>query len=192
MSIIENHYLNNASENKNYKVELENKELIKVLNNLYDIRESIDDYTECAIRTLEEKNLISSDADYDIIKRYIEDLFGYKTPTQLLELLRNYYGTESSIEIIENELRITVNTPDPMKYMKENINILKEIKKYYLQNSELDIVIIDINNADVNDTFPNPLLRFVYEINIKNGQMKKIYYRKHGNPDIKEESIRIV
>ena len=50
--ILENHIINNSEENKDYKVELQNKDIIKKLNQLFDIRESFEELLKYAVENI--------------------------------------------------------------------------------------------------------------------------------------------
>ena len=95
ISILENHIINNSEEVKDYKVELQNKEILKKLNQIFDIRENYDEPLKYAIANVEEKFI---NLDHNYYRNYIDSLFGYKTKTQLLEIIRSIEFVELSEE----------------------------------------------------------------------------------------------
>ena len=61
--------INNSEENKDYKVELLNKDIIKRLNKLFNIRENFEELLHYAVDNVSSKIRV---VDYDYYKNYIE------------------------------------------------------------------------------------------------------------------------
>ena len=115
VSILENHIINNSEEVKDYKVELQNKEILKKLNQLFDIRENYEEPLKYAIANVKEKFI---NLDYNYYRNYIDSLFGYKTKTQLLEIIRSKFDNNAEINTVNDDVIIKFNTLDIVKYFK--------------------------------------------------------------------------
>ena len=66
------------------------KEILKKLNQIFDIRENYDEPLKYAIANVEEKFI---NLDHNYYRNYIDSLFGYKTKTQLLEIIRSKFDS---------------------------------------------------------------------------------------------------
>ena len=61
-------------------------------------------------------------------KNYIDSLFGYKTKTQLLEIIRSKFDINSEINTDNDDVIIKFNTLDIVKYFKLDPLAIKEIR----------------------------------------------------------------
>ena len=174
--ILENHIINNSEENKDYKVELQNKDIIKKLNQLFDIRESFEELLKYAVENI---NANIRTIDYDYYKSYIESLFGYKTKVQLLDIIRNKLDSNAEINTSEDIVYIKFSTLDIGKYFKLDSLIINEIRNHYKnQNMQLNGIKIEIYN-DKND-YPetaNPVKLIVYDIEPNGLYIKTMTYK---------------
>ena len=188
ISILENHIINNSEEVKDYKVELQNKEILKKLNQIFDIRENYDEPLKYAIANVEEKFI---NLDHNYYRNYIDSLFGYKTKTQLLEIIRSKFDSNAEINTDNDDVIIKFNTLDIVKYFKLDPLTIKEIRNHYnLQNLKLNSIKIIVNN--IKDDYlssANPIKQITYDIEQNGIYIKKMVY-KNGNTIIsKPEKI---
>ena len=174
--VLENHIINNSEENKDYKVELQNKDIIKKLNQLFDIRESFEELLKYAVENI---NVNIRPVDYDYCKNYIESLFGYKTKMQLLDIIRNKLNSNAEINTSEDIVYIKFSTLDIGKYFKLDSLIINEIRNHYKnQNKQLNGIKIEIHN-DKNE-YPetaNPVKIIVYDIEPNGLYIKTMTYK---------------
>lgn len=188
MSILENHIINNSEEIKDYKVELQNKEILKKLNQLFDIRENYEELLKYAIANVEEKFI---NLDYSYYRNYIDSLFGYKTKTQLLETIRNKFDSNAEINTDNDNVIIKFSTLEIGKYFKLDPLAIKEIRNHYnLQSLKLNSIKIIINNIkDDYSSSANPIKQITYDIE-QNGIYIKTMVYQNGNTIIsKPEKI---
>lgn len=185
IAVIENHMLNNSEENKDYKVELLNKEIIKQLNQLFNIRESFEELLEYAVNNINQK---IGNIDYDTAKNYIESLFGYRTNEQLLDVIKHEYGEYSKIEINDNNVKIETSTDNITKYLKLNDLPIIEIRKYYKNNNarldNINIIIKNLKNDYPSTADPINILEYIL-----NEETKK-YYKKITRKSGIEDNIK--
>lgn len=174
--VLENHIINNSEDNKDYKVELQNKDIIKKLNQLFDIRESFEELLKYAVENV---NANIRTIDYDYYKSYIESLFGYKTKMQLLDIIRNKLDNNAEINTSGDIVYIKFRTLDIGKYFKLDALIINEIRNHYKnQNMQLNGIKIKIYN-DKND-YPetaNPVKLIVYDIEPNGLYIKTMTYK---------------
>lgn len=174
--VLENHIINNSEDNKDYKVELQNKDIIKKLNQLFDIRESFEELLKYAVENV---NANITTIDYDYYKSYIESLFGYKTKMQLLDIIRNKLDNNAEINTSGDIVYIKFSTLDIGKYFKLDALIINEIRNHYKnQNMQLNGIKIKIYN-DKND-YPetaNPVKLIVYDIEPNGLYIKTMTYK---------------
>lgn len=179
ISIIENHMINNSEENKDYKVELLNKDIIKRLNKLFNIRENFEELLHYAVDNVSSKIRV---VDYDYYKNYIESLFGYKTKTQLLDIIRNKFDSNAEINTEDGNVYIKFSTFDIVKHFKLDSLTINEIRNYYKnQNLQLNNIKIEIVNAkDDYSATANPVRLIEFNVDPSGVYTKKMQY-KDGN-----------
>lgn len=179
ISIIENHMINNSEENKDYKVELLNKDIIKRLNKLFNIRENFEELLHYAVDNVSSKIRV---VDYDYYKNYIESLFGYKTKTQLLDIIRNKFDSNAEINTEDGNVYIKFSTFDIVKHFKLDSLTINEIRNYYKnQNLQLNNIKIEIVNAkDDYSATANPVRLIEFNVDPSGVYTKKMQY-KEGN-----------
>ena len=179
ISIIENHMINNSEENKDYKVELLNKDIIKELNQLFNIRENFEELLQYAVNNVSEK---VRTIDYDYYKNYIESLFGYKTKTQLLDIIRNKFDSNAEINTEDGNVHIKFSTLDIGRFFKLDPLTINEIRNYYKnQNLQLNSITVEVSN--IKDDYPstaNPVRLIVFNVDPSGMYTKKMQY-KDGN-----------
>lgn len=188
MSILENHISNNSEEIKDYKVELQNKEILKKLNQLFDIRENYDALLKYAIVNVKEKFI---NLDYSYYRNYIDSLFGYKTKTQLLETIRNKFDSNAEINTDNDNVIIKFSTLEIGKYFKLDPLAIKEIRNHYnLQSLKLNSIKIIINNIkDDYSSSANPIKQITYDIEQSGTYIKTMVYQNGNTIISKPEKI---
>ncbi len=182
MTILKNHFINLNSNEKSYKIETDNKALLKKVDDKYKIRENFKEYINYAVGNINLQNNIMS---YYYAEKYIEGLFLYKTEKQIEDIIIKQYGNNVKIIKKENELLINGFTYDIKKYMRFNENIVKEILNNYKHyNKPLNKIIIQIKNLKSNYA-PNadPIDNLIYDINILKNNYIKLIKRKSGSED---------
>ena len=179
ISIIENHMLNNSEENKDYKVELLNKDIIKKLNQLFNIRENFEELLQYAVDNISAK---VRTIDYDYYKSYIESLFDYKTKTQLLDIIRSKFDSNAEINTEDGNVHIKFSTLDIGKFFKLDPLTINEIRNYY-KNQSLQLNSITVEVSNIKDDYPataNPVRLIVFNVDPSGVYTKKMQY-KDGN-----------
>ena len=179
ISIIENHMINNSEENKDYKVELLNKDIVKKLNQLFNIRENFEELLHYAVDNVSSKIKV---VDYDYYKNYIESLFGYKTKIQLLDIIRNKFDNNAQINTEDGNVYIKFRTFDIGKYFKLDPLTINEIRNYY-KNQDLQLSSIKIEIINEKEDYPataNPVRLIEFKVDPSGVYTKKMQY-KDGN-----------
>lgn len=188
ISIIENHMINNSEENKDYKVELFNKEIIKRLNQLFNIRENYEELLQYAVNNINSK---VGEADYNYYKNYIESLFGYKTNDELLEIIKKYYGPESSISFCESTIAVICNQDSVGKHLSLDnndafIQMLKEIRNYSKNINEITEL-----KATINISSETGLIKIEYKYNFSKQFYESLQHYSDGKVYSRDKQIRI-
>lgn len=196
MIILQNHNINRKMENKDYKIEVTNKRFIKLLDRLYNIRENFKKYLEISISLISKnyENLTNEMNEEKLLlaTQYIDNLFGYKTPIQLISMLKKYYGKECIISFENNSLYIRTVVEDIAKYVsKESLelkDLLKQLNNYSKsRNNKLEELVVDIIKKDKTKN----LIRIEYKINIETGKStRKLSYA--NNPSSLEEEYQVI
>lgn len=188
ITIIENHIINNSEENKDYKVELFNKDIIKRLNQLFNIRENYEELLQYAVNNI---NLNIRKVDYDYYKSYIEALFGYKTNEELLEVIKKYYGLNCGITFENSKIIVNCNQESVGKHLSiENndafIQMLKEIKNYSKNISEISEL-----KAIINISVTKGLTKIEYTYNFNKQLYESLQYYYDGNVILRNKQLRV-
>ena len=188
ISIIENHIINNSEENKDYKVELFNKDIIKRLNQLFNIRENYEELLQYAVNNI---NSNIRKVDYDYYKSYIESLFGYKTNEELLEVIKKYYGLNCSITFENSKIIVICNQESVGKHLSiENndafIQMLKEIKNYSKNISEISEL-----KAIINISVTKGLTKIEYTYNFNKQLYESLQYYYDGNVIPRNKQLKV-
>ena len=126
----------------------------------------------------EGQKIVDSDSAYN----YIENLFDYKTNTQLLDLLKKEYGEKASINIAENNVLIETSTDNISKYFKLNDLPIIEIKKYYKNNNNI-LELINIKILNLKKDYPStadPVNMIEYNLDEKENIYTQTIIRKSG------------
>ena len=126
----------------------------------------------------EGQNIVDSDSAYN----YIENLFDYKTDTQLLNLLKKEYGDEANIINTENNVCIETSTDNISRYFKLNDLPIMEIKKFYKNNNNI-LEMIDIKILNLKKDYPStadPVSMIEYKLNVKENIYTQTIIRKSG------------
>lgn len=188
ISIIANHIINNSEENKDYKVELFNKDIINRLNQLFNIRENYEELLQYAVNNI---NSNIRKVDYDYYKSYIESLFGYKTNKELLEVIKKYYGLNCSITFENSKIIVICNQESVGKHLSiENndtfIQMLKEIKNYSKNISEISEL-----KAIINISVTKGLTKIEYTYNFNKQLYESLQYYYDGNVIPRNKQLRV-
>lgn len=188
ISIIENHIINNSEENKDYKVELFNKDIIKRLNQLFNIRENYEELLQYAVNNI---NSNIRKVDYDYYKSYIEALFGYKTNEELLEVIKKYYGLNCGITFENSKIIVNCNQESVGKHLSiENndafIQMLKEIKNYSKNISKISEL-----KAIINISVTKGLTKIEYTYNFNKQLYESLQYYYDGNVILRNKQLRV-
>lgn len=214
MVIIETDYINSLQESLNYKVEFKNKELLKKLENVYSIRESFTNYLKQSIDFINERtikiikeiksrndddNPISEKDVYlirDIISvdhatNVIQRLYGYKTNTELLTIIKKYYGDNSSISFDGDTINIECDAEEAGKHLSvENndalIRMLKDIRNYSKNVSEIKEL-----KAIINISSSSGLIKIEYLINFNKQSYEALLYYSDGKIIPRNKQIRV-
>ena len=177
--IIQTNYSNKEVVNPDYKVNLSKKSLLKLINDTFSIRENFDKYLLVSLAFVNEgQKIVDSDSAYN----YIENLFDYKTNTQLLDLLKKEYGEKASINIAENNVLIETSTDNISKYFKLNDLPIIEIKKYYKNNNNI-LELINIKILNLKKDYPStadPVNMIEYNLDEKENIYTQTIIRKSG------------
>ena len=188
ISIIENHMINITEESKNYRIEFQNKDVVKKLNELFNIRENFEGLLHYAVDNVSSKIKV---IDYDYYKNYVESLFGYKTKNQLLETIRNEFGSETEISIEGGNVHIKFRTLDIVRYFKLDALTINTIRNYY-KNQKLQLNDIKIEILNIKDDYPvtaNPVKLLEYNIYQNGMYTKKMQYMDGNIIEVKPQRI---
>ncbi len=188
ISIIENHMINSSKETTNYKYELVNKEIVKKLNQLFNIRENYEELLKYAVDNI---SVAIKEIDFNFYKNYIESLFGYKTKIQLLDIIRKKFDSNAEIKTDAGDVSIKFKTVDIVKFFKLDPLAINEIRNYY-KNQNIVLNSINIEIINVKNDYPttaNPIQKIVYEIDQNGLYIKKMKYRDGRTMDSKKERI---
>jgi hypothetical protein len=188
ISIIENHMINSSKETTNYKYELVNKEIVKRLDQLFNIRENYEELLKFAVDNI---SGAIKEIDFNFYKNYIESLFGYKTKIQLLDIIRKKFDSSAEIKTDAGDVSIKFKTVDIVKFFKLDPLAIKEIRNYY-KNQNIVLNSINIEIINVKNDYPttaNPIQKIVYEIDQNGLYIKKMKYRDGRKMDSKKERI---
>ena len=181
-TIIKNKYINDGTI-ENYKLDAQNKEILLKINEKFDIRENVDNYTKLVIKGLAEE--MKTNLNYSVEEKYINDQFGFKTNEQILNLIRKKYGSDTKINYINNVLEIIAETKKINDYQHLNQNLIYEIIMHYKNyNKILNKIIVKIENLK-DDYSPNidPIKYIFFEIYINTKNYIKNTERKSGKMD---------
>ncbi len=181
-TILKNRYINKGTI-ENYKLDNKNKEILLKTNQLFDIRKEMDEYLKIAIDSINEETKVN--LNFEVEKMYVDNLFGYKTEDQILNLIYKEYGSGSQIDYKNEIMEIAGYTDSITKYLILNQNIIGEIVKHYKNyNKELNKIIIRMDNTkeDYSPT-ADPIKNIVFDINVSGKNYTKKIERKSGKMD---------
>jgi hypothetical protein len=184
--ILQINYLNVTSDKVDYKMNLSNRNLLKVINEKFNIRDNYSDYLDISLAFINEDG---HRIDETIAKSYIESLFEYKTHNQVEELMNKNFGNDYTIEMIEPILLIKINANNIGDYFNLNDPLIKEIIKSYSTDDNFKALKIEILNVNMNPNYPNPPLKIEYMFN-RSGNGQQTVYPKIGDSKIKTYNIR--
>ena len=132
MVIMETNYINILQEEIDYKVETKNKELLNRIESIYHIRNEFKAYLhivlnfinnitieitdelksrvkEESISTLNDVYLVRDIIPENYAIDVVERLYGYKTNSELIEVIKKYYGSNSAIVFNHNSINVCCN-----------------------------------------------------------------------------------
>ena len=189
--IMENHIINESFEEISYEIENENRELLKKLNERYDIRESYKDYIDLIIQNLIYHNYVVSNV---FVEKYIRDLFDFKTKDELIDMIAYTFGEGSAIDFNNNELVIKTSTYEIKKYFSFSVdNIVSEILKYsdYYKEEINKVSISIINLKDTYESTADPVKEIDFNANMQTKECIKDFVRKSGKIETEYKKIRL-
>ncbi len=180
--IIQTNYINTTSDKVDYKKNLRNRDLLRLINEKFNIRENYNNYLDVVLGFINEKESI---IDSFSAITYIETLFDYKTDNQLMDLLVKEFGEDSTIKIGDNNVEIIVSTDNISKFMKLNSVTISEIRKYYKNSTNiLDKIYIKVINLKTDyPSTADPINVLEYELDEINYICHQIITRRSGIKD---------
>ena len=181
-TVIKNKYINNNFI-ENYKLDNKNKEILLKINELFGIRENVEEYINISINGISEELKIN--LDYSFENWYIDNLFGFKTEKEIINFIKKEYENNVQINYYNKILKIESSTKNITRYLNLKQNVISEVANHYKNyNKPLENVIIKIENLK-NDYSPNadPIKYIVFEINLINKNYIKKIERKSKKID---------
>ena len=185
-SILQINYINTTGDKVDYKKNLSNRDLLKQIDERFNIRESYNEYLEVSIRFI---NQLEERIDKTISKAYIESLFEHRTESQINSLMDKNFGNDYSIDNASGVVTININTDKIGDYFKLNDPVIKEIIKTYSVDENFKMLHIIAINKNINPDFPDPPIKIEYMLN-RSGNGQQITTPKISNPRIREYSVK--
>ena len=176
--ILQTNYINLSSDKVDYKKNLSNRDLLKKIDERFNIR---DDYKKYLTVSLNYINEAEQKIDSLSATSYIESLFDYKTDSQIEYLMNKNFGDDYTAIFDNSMLLITINADNIGKYLKLNDMVIKEIIKTYNKREEFQAIRIIVNNVNINREYQNPPIKIEYMFN-KSGKGHQIITPKIGDP----------
>lgn len=177
--ITENYYLKSKGDDF-YRIDSMNSELLKILKNKYNIRETFEQYLMEAVYVFNEK-INNRNIAYKEIEEYINKAFGYKTEKQITDYIKKKFGENTKIEILKDELLIGFDTDKINNYWKIDKQLIDEIKKHSTQYNKdykkITIKILNISDYNENIDYAKNV---IHNIDIKSGRYDTTIIRKSG------------
>ena len=186
--VLQINYMNIASEKTDYKKNLNNRDLIRKIDERFNIRDNYKDYLEVSLGYINDNG---EKIDELSAISYIESLFDYKTDTQIEDLMSRNFGSNYSVNFDNSMLTINIDADNIGKYLKLNDMVIKEIIKTYNKREDFQALRIIINNVNINSEYLNPPIKIEYMFN-RSGKGHQIITPKIGDPrDPREYNIRM-
>ena len=183
--ILQINFLNIKSDKVDYKKNLTNRNLLKFINDKFNIRENYFEYLEVSLGFINDNEKRIDEA---VAKSYLESIFEYKTLNQVRELINRNFGTDYTFELTNSILLIKINVDIIGKYLTLNDLIIKEIIKSYSNDEEFKALKLEINNVNINPNYPNPPVRIEYIFN-ESGKGQQTIIPKIGGPRSKSYNV---
>ena len=184
--ILQIYYINTTGDKVDYKKNLSNRDLLKQIDERFNIRESYDEYLEVSLGFI---NQTGERIDRTIAKGYIESLFDYRTESQINNLMDKNFGKNYTVENNTGIITIKIKSNKIGDYFKLNGPIIKEILKTYCTDKLFQMLKIEVINININPNFPDPPIRIEYILN-RNGNGQQTIVPKVSEPRVRPYSIR--
>lgn len=120
--------MNIKSDKVDYKKNLSNRDLLRFINDKFDIRDNYSEYLEISLGFI---NDAEKRIDEKSAESYLESLFEYKTHNQVEELMNRNFGNDYTLEYTNSILVIKINADRIGSYLTLNTAIMMEIIKSY-------------------------------------------------------------
>ena len=180
-------YINTTGDKVDYKKNLSNRDLLKRINERFNIRESYDEYLDVSLGFI---NQLEERIDKTIAKAYIESLFDYRTESQISNLMHKNFGNDYSIDDCDGVITININTDKIGDYFKLNDPVIKEIINTYSVDEKFKMLHIVAINKNINPDFPDPPIRIEYMLN-RSGKGQQVIIPKISEPRIRSYSVKL-
>lgn len=184
--ILQINFLNIKSDKVDYKKNLSNRDLLRFINDKFDIRDNYSEYLEISLGFI---NGAEKRIDEKSAESYLESLFEYKTHNQVEELMNRNFGNDYTLEYMNSILVIKINADRIGSYLTLNNAIIMEIIKSYSTDDSFQALKLEINNININLNYPNPPIRIEYIFN-KIGKGQQTVISKIGEPRNKQYNLR--
>ena len=186
--VLQTNYINLLGDKVDYKKNLNNRDLMKKIDERFNIRDDYKDYLTVSLKYINEAepriNSLSAIS-------YIESLFDYKTGDQIEKIMNRNFGDNYTLTFDNSLLLINANVDNIGKYLKLNDVAIKEIIKTYNKKEEFQAIKIIINNININNEYQNPPIKIEYMFN-RSGKGHQIITPKIGDSkEPREYNIRM-
>lgn len=181
--IVENHMINKSLQEKDYRIENENKRLLKLLDEKYKIREKYKLYLEDIIYSLNNHKHFINNVDVDI---YLNELFEYKTKDELIGCIKKSYGENSIIELNDKVLEITSSSYDITRYFEyKHTMIIKDIINYSNHyKTQIEEILVTIENLKDNYNInADPVKKIIFKFYTNRNNYIQTIIRKSGKKE---------
>lgn len=171
--ILQVYYINNHQEKVDYKKNIVNKNLLKTINERFHIRDHYEKYLDVAVAFINEG---VNKLDKNMVLKYIEELFDYKTSSQLNDFINKEFGSNVLVTYEEGNLFIYVETENII--FKCNMVVIEAIRKFYKNNyMKLNTILIEIKNTKKYDNAVDSveMISFLFDEGNKKSSRKIIY-----------------
>ena len=180
--------INESKSILDYKKNLNNRDLIRKIDERFNIRDNYKNYLTVSLGYINENE---GKVDSLSAISYIESLFDYKTYTQIENLMSKNFGPKYNVDYTNSVLTINVDADNISAYLKLNDMVIKEIIKTYNKKVEFQAMIIIVNNININSEYQNPPIKIEYMFN-RSGKGHQIITPKIGDPrEPREYNIRM-
>ena len=146
---------------------------------------------EESISTLNDVYLVRDIIPENYAIDVVERLYGYKTNSELIEVIKKYYGSNSAIVFNHNSINVCCNLDNIGKHLSIDMNdsfiqMLKEIKKYSKNINKIDEL-----NVLINFSIPKGLKKLEYCFDFNKQLYSGLQYYDNGNIVKRNKQLRI-